>query len=193
MPPHTKAARMSELQSFHSDLITAVSTQDIPRIRSLIDPDFVIYYDSSLPFGGAYRGVNGFFAVLSELMLTLHDVETQHLNYMEDANGEQYSVIIRLTARMPDIDRQVETHVSELWTVRNGKAVEARVWYWGAAALLTAQGVGVSTFGTGKSGTSAHEYPHRCPDQSSSSERVDPGGSHPSDAQTSPHWRAGYR
>jgi ketosteroid isomerase-like protein len=133
---------MSDLQSFYSDLITAVSAQDIPRIRSLIDPDFVIHYDSSLPFGGTYRGVNGFFAALSELMLTLHNVKTQHLNYMEDANGEQYSVIIKLTARMPDINRQVETHVSELWTVRNGKAVEARVWYWGAATLLSTQAVG---------------------------------------------------
>jgi ketosteroid isomerase-like protein len=127
---------MSELKAFYTNLITAVAERDVARIHSLIDPSFVIHYDAGLPFGGSYPGVEGFFSVLGKLVASVTDLKTEHLNYMEDANGEQYTLIINLTARALESGRPVSTQVSELWTVRDGKAVEARVWYWGAAGLL---------------------------------------------------------
>jgi ketosteroid isomerase-like protein len=126
---------MSELETYYADLIGAVGRQDLAGIQGLIDPSFVIHYDSGLPFGGVYRGVEGFFGVLGQLTGRLEDLKTEQLNYMEDANGEQYALIIRLTARVAATGQRIETQVSELWTVRDGKAVEARVWYWGAAAI----------------------------------------------------------
>jgi ketosteroid isomerase-like protein len=127
---------MSELEAFYANLISAVTEQDLPRIQSLIDPSFVIHYDTSLPFGGTYEGVEGFFTVLGKLTTTLADMKTEQLNYMEDAKGEQYTLIIQLAARLTESGRPISTQVSELWTVRQGKAVEARIWYWGAARLF---------------------------------------------------------
>ena len=126
---------MSELEKYYADLIGAVGRQDLASIQGLIDPSFVIHYDTSLPFGGVYYGVEGFFDFLGQLTGHLEDLKTEQLNYMEDANGEQYTLIIKLTARVAATGQQIETQVSELWTVRDGKAVEARAWYWGAAAI----------------------------------------------------------
>ncbi|MGA9870516.1 MAG: hypothetical protein WBQ44_05145 [Rhodococcus sp. (in: high G+C Gram-positive bacteria)] len=44
------------------------------------------------------------------------------------------ALVIALTAKVGT--RRVTTQVSELWTVRDGQAVEARVWYWGAAEMF---------------------------------------------------------
>jgi len=126
---------MSELENYYADLIGAVGRRDLSRIQDLLDPSFVIHYDASLPFGGHYDGVGGFFDVLGQLSGRLDDLKTEQLNYMEDANGEQYTLVIRLTARVVATGRPVETLVSELWTVRDGKAVEARAWFWGAASI----------------------------------------------------------
>ena len=127
---------MSELQTFSANLIAAVNEQDLTRVHSLLDPSFVIHYDVSLPFGGSYDGVEGFFTVLTKLVASMTDLKTEQLNFMEDANGEQYTLIINLTANSRASGRPIATQVSEVWTVRDGKAVEARIWYWGAADLL---------------------------------------------------------
>jgi len=127
---------MSELETFYSTFIAAVGRRDVAAISALIDPEFTIHYDSGLPFGGTYSGAEGFFTVLGRLSASLTDLKTEQLNYMEDANGEQYGLVIKLTATTELTGRTVGTTVSELWTVRAGKAVEARVWFWGVAALL---------------------------------------------------------
>lgn len=127
---------MSELQDFSNNLIKAVTEQDLNRVHSLIDPSFVIHYDASLPFGGSYDGIEGLFTVLTKLVASMTDLTTEHLNFMEDVNGEQYTLIINLTANSSASGLPIATQVSEVWTVREGKAVEARVWYWGAAALF---------------------------------------------------------
>jgi ketosteroid isomerase-like protein len=127
---------MSELKTFSANLIEAVTEQDLTKVHSLLDPSFVIHYDASLPFGGSYHGIEGFFTVLTTLATSLTDLKTEQLNFMEDTNGEQYTLIINLTARSSASGRPIATQVSEVWTVREGKAVEARIWYWGAAGLL---------------------------------------------------------
>jgi ketosteroid isomerase-like protein len=125
---------VSELKSFYSNLIAAVGERDLARVQSLIDPAFVIHYDASLPFGGRYEGMQGFFTVLTELG-SIADLKTEPVNYMESADGENYTLIIDLSATTPS-GRAITTQVSEVWTVRDGKAVEARVWFWGAAGLF---------------------------------------------------------
>ncbi|WP_030166850.1 MULTISPECIES: hypothetical protein [Actinomycetes] len=125
---------MTNLELFYDSITTAVREQDLTRIQNLVDPTFVIHYDGSLPFGGTYQGLAGFHEVVMKLTASMDNLVTEQLNYMEDANGEQYSLIISLTAKVGD--RQVATQVSELWTVRAGKAVEARIWYWGAVDMF---------------------------------------------------------
>lgn len=128
---------MTELETFYDKLTTAVRQQDLKGVTALIDPQFVIHYDSSLPFGGTYHGLTGFFDVVTQLSASLLELSTAQLNYLEDANGEQYTLIIALTAQVGG--RRVTTQVSELWKVRAGKAVEARIWYWGAAGMFDQQ------------------------------------------------------
>ena len=140
---------MTELETFYDTLTTAAQQQDLKTVSTLIDPQFVIHYDSSLPFGGTYHGLAGFLDVVAQLSSTLLDLSTTELNYMEDANGEQYALIIALTTKVGG--RRVTTHVSELWTVRAGKAIEARIWYWGAAGMFDQQADhSVSPIGPGR-------------------------------------------
>ena len=129
---------MSELSEDYASLTAAVSGRDLARIQELIDPSFVVHYDTSLPFGGEYHGAAGLFEVLGKLLGSVSDLKTEQLNYMEDDNGEQYTLIIEFTARLTGSDLPVSTQVAEVWTVRDGRAVEARIWYWGAAPLFAA-------------------------------------------------------
>jgi len=127
---------MSELGTFYGSFTSAVGRGDVAGISALIDPNFQIHYDGSLPFGGTYSGADGLFTVMGRLNASLSGLQTEQLNYMEDANGEQYGLIFKFTATSAGTDRIVSTTVSELWTVRAGMAVEARVWFWGAADVF---------------------------------------------------------
>jgi ketosteroid isomerase-like protein len=126
---------MSELNDFYHNLMGAVTAGDADRVRSLIDPSFVIYNDASMPYGGVYHGPEGFLGMIGEVYRTWRDAKVENLHLLEDADGHNITFVDKLTGRPGKCQDLTEAIVSELWTVRDGKAVEARIWFWNATHL----------------------------------------------------------
>lgn len=126
---------MSELTDFHHALMGAVGASDGDRVRELIHPSFVIYNDQSMPYGGVYRGADEFLQMLGVVYTTWRDAKVENLHLFEDDAGENITFIVKLSGRPGKCEDWVEAFVSEHWTVRDGKAVHARIWFQDATRL----------------------------------------------------------
>jgi hypothetical protein len=126
---------MSELSDFYDNLMSAVSDDDGDRIRALIDPSFTMYNDQSMPYGGVYHGPDGFLGMIRVVWATWRDTKVENLYQLEDTTGDNLNLVMKLGGYPGKCDDWTEVIVNELWTVRHGKAVEARIWFWDATRL----------------------------------------------------------
>jgi ketosteroid isomerase-like protein len=102
----------------------AMSGGDVKRFLAVLDDDVVVYEPDALPYGGVYEGRSVFVASLPAAGALL---DASRL-VVEDlvAEGDKVVALIRVAVRggVPD------ALVTEHWTMREGKAIELRVfWY----------------------------------------------------------------
>jgi hypothetical protein len=106
----------------------------VTRVR-LIDPSFVMYNDPSMPYGGVYQGVEEWLAMRGVVYTTWRDAKVENLHLLEDAAGENITLVMKLAGHPGKCDDWTEAIVNEQWTIRDGKAVEARIWFCDATRL----------------------------------------------------------
>lgn len=103
------------------DIYDAFARGDVEAIFGLVHPDAKIYQSDQLPWGGEYRGHEGFGEFLTKLTSAVESrVETGL--FIDDEDGHVVQVgrtrgKVRATGREFDVP---ETHV---WTVEDGKAI----------------------------------------------------------------------
>jgi len=125
---------MSKKQ-FMENLSKAIDSGDEGRIAALFDPNFIMYEDGGMPYGGVFHGPSGFRKVQTTVYETWRDHTIDPVTILEEPDGDRICLVIRFTGKPGKTDEVVETYVNEIWTVRDGKAVEARVWYWDSDRL----------------------------------------------------------
>ncbi|WP_437316791.1 nuclear transport factor 2 family protein [Sorangium sp. So ce385] len=109
---------------------------DFETVLSFMDPDLVIEEAESLPYGGTYRGPEGFRRLITRVF---ESVRTFHVEVDGMvADGDQVIVMLRLKLGLKGSDREFETKVAEYWRLRDGKVIELRPFYWDTAALVSA-------------------------------------------------------
>lgn len=126
---------MSKLKDYFDRLLQACNDDDEETLRGLIDPSFVMYEDEGMPYGGTFHGYEGFRKVQHTVYSTWRDHAVENICFLEDADQEHMCMVMRLAGRPGKSDDWVEAIVNEVWTVRDGKAVEARVWYFDTKRL----------------------------------------------------------
>jgi uncharacterized protein len=103
------------------DIYDAFARGDVEAIFGLVHPEAEIYQSDQLPWGGKYRGHQGFGEFLTKLTSTIESrVETGL--FIDDEDGHVVQVgrtrgKVRATGREFDVP---ETHV---WTVEGNKAI----------------------------------------------------------------------
>jgi hypothetical protein len=128
---------MGDALVLHSKLVEATKALDNESTRSLIAPDFVIYEDESLPFGGSYHGPDGFIELCQKVWTAFGGPHFEVLYRLEEHGGNRMCTVNRFVAKT-NAGRPIEALVNEVWEFRDGKAVEARVWYFGATDIARA-------------------------------------------------------
>ncbi len=103
------------------DIYDAFARGDVEAIFGLVHPDAEIYQSDRLPWGGEYRGHEGFGEFLTRLTSTVESKVETGL-FIDDEDGHVVQVgrtrgTVRATGREFDVP---ETHV---WTVEGGKAI----------------------------------------------------------------------
>jgi uncharacterized protein len=114
----------------------AFATQDLDLIVELAHPDIVITQDPALPWGGTHVGIDGVGTFALALTGAIDSAVTVEALFAAGEQVVQYgrtSGTVRANGAAFDIP---ECHV---WTVREGRAVEAR-FYIDSAAMLAALG-----------------------------------------------------
>ncbi len=103
-------------------------------IFALIDPDFVAVIPSSLSVEpDSYRGVDGMRRYF-ELWWEVMDEVRFHAEEFIDA-GEQVVVPSRVVARSRETGLELEQHVVQVWTIRDGRALSVEAFPTKAEAL----------------------------------------------------------
>ncbi|TMR96294.1 nuclear transport factor 2 family protein [Nonomuraea basaltis] len=111
---------------------------DYKSVAALLDPDVVLYQAPGLPFTGTgtWRGHDGmkrFLAVFGDLWESMEFLEQEHWG-----DGDTVVVRNRVRFRGRATGKQVDTLIVQLITVRGGRMLECRPFYWDPQAIAEA-------------------------------------------------------
>lgn len=92
-------------------------------VKDLLDPDFVLIEPDGLPYGGTYRGPEGWWTLYRRILSTWTDLRNETLFILGNPDGEDFAFMMRLTGRSSKTGKPFETTVMEHWVVRNGRVL----------------------------------------------------------------------
>lgn len=107
---------------------------DLQGMLRHVDPEIRCYEAASLPYGGEYHGHEGFSRLMMAVFSSWASF-TAEVKDMLDA-GPTVIALIQLRVTLKESNRLVEMPIAEIWTLRDGKAIELRPFYWDTAQLL---------------------------------------------------------
>jgi hypothetical protein len=93
------------------------------------DPNYVIYQDHGMPYGGEFKGAEGFVRSFRMVYDTFGPNCLKMLFQCVDASGEHASMHLKLTGPA-GAAVQGEDFVTVVWTFRNDLALETRAYYY---------------------------------------------------------------
>ncbi|MFG1941667.1 nuclear transport factor 2 family protein [Nonomuraea sp. NPDC048826] len=108
------------------------------HVAAYLDPEVVLHQAPGLPFtgSGTWRGHDGmerFLARFSEVWESMEFLEQEHWG---DGNTVVVRNRVRFRARVTG--QEVDTLIVQLITVKNGRMLECRPFYWDPAAIADA-------------------------------------------------------
>jgi ketosteroid isomerase-like protein len=98
-----------------------------------VTPDFVWHTREDLPDAGGRNGPDGLVQLRAEWMEVFDDFDVA-VDELIDA-GDRVVSVTRLCGRIRDSGHRVELPETQVWTMRDGKAVEVRAYVTRAEAL----------------------------------------------------------
>ncbi|MFC6882305.1 MULTISPECIES: nuclear transport factor 2 family protein [Actinomadura] len=112
---------------------------DVPPFEEMLDPDFVLVEPASLPYGGEWRGPDGFLRFLE----TMNRVWSRMGPKDPPVHVEQGDTIV-LLATLDAVGRAtgraIEVPVAQVVRFRAGLLLEARMFYFDTVAVNEALG-----------------------------------------------------
>jgi uncharacterized protein len=120
-------------------LFGGVEERDLRTYLAAWHPEVVIREPGSLPYGGEYRGLEGVRRHAAGFMQTweaLQPRDERKLNAIFIDAGDHVIARWRLKARVPDGEGTLDMPMVGVYKLRDGKLVEAQMFYWDTAAVL---------------------------------------------------------
>jgi uncharacterized protein len=120
-------------------LFRSVEERDLKTYLAAWDREVVIREPGSLPYGGEYRGSEGVGRHASAWLRTwssLQPGDERKLGAAFVETGDDVVVRWRLRARAPDGNRSLDMPMVSLYRLRDGKVVEAQMFYTDTAEVL---------------------------------------------------------
>jgi len=116
-------------ESVVRDLYARIAVGDFPGVVELLSEDVVFVQAASLPFGGEWRGHDGFVRMAERITAAWPGFQAAPRVFLESGSGE-VAVVVQLTGDGLDMP------MIELWTVSGDRITRCQPFYFdtGAAA-----------------------------------------------------------
>jgi ketosteroid isomerase-like protein len=128
----TRDSNLSKIKSFYE----AMHAGNMAVVPDLLDDTFVAHEPASLPYGGSYKGLDGFFQMLAGLKQHWRSMRFETERY--SADDDLVYVHFRFTAKGRVSGKPIDQRLIELWRMKDGKAVEQHVFFADSKAAVDA-------------------------------------------------------
>jgi ketosteroid isomerase-like protein len=104
-------------------------------IGATLHPDVQLHQSPDLPWGGEWRGYEGFKGWSVEMSRHFDIVDVQDAQFL--TTGNQVVVLCTLTTRSRNTGRTISAPMVQVVTVEDGRITEFRPFYWNVAEYVT--------------------------------------------------------
>jgi ketosteroid isomerase-like protein len=111
---------------------------DSASVDAAIHPDFVITEAPGLPYGGTYRGLEGWHRLVEKIVGTWDDFATAPIEILGHPYGDRFAALHSLKGRSKKTGRSVSLQVFELWVFKDQKVIEVVPFYFDTHAVAKA-------------------------------------------------------
>jgi ketosteroid isomerase-like protein len=112
----------------------AMHRADGAAVLAHLAPDVAIHEAESLPYGGTYRGPEGFGQLVGRLLEVFEKTDLA-VDRILDA-GDHIVAELRGTMQVRATGERFPVRVAEIWRLCDGKVVELRPFYWDTALVV---------------------------------------------------------
>ena len=105
-------------------------------MRATLDPAVVLHQSPDLPYGGEFRGHEGYRRWAEAMRAIFDQVDARSPTFYE--KGETVVITCELVTRVRDTGNEIPLPMVQVVTVRNGKIIEFRPFYWNVPAYVAA-------------------------------------------------------
>lgn len=106
----------------------AIMAGDVDTMRAFMAPDCVFYEPESLPYGGAYRGPDGFLGLMQVLGDYWETMDPQ--DFRVSGSGNLVTAHFRFIAVSKKTGLTLDTPLIEVWDMEGGRGKVGRVFYY---------------------------------------------------------------
>lgn len=134
--PKEVLLRFYEAEANYMKAYEANGTASFDEMRQTMDPEVVLHQSPDLPYGGEYVGHKGYERWGVAMSSIFDKLEVADREFFEA--GEKVVVVCRLVTRSRINGSVQDFPMTQVVTVRNGKIVDFRPFYWNVPAYVAA-------------------------------------------------------
>ena len=105
-------------------------------MRKFVDPQVAVHIPLSLPWRGEYRGYDGFKKSADWFFGVWDDLQMRDLRFVGDGTSDKVFAVSRVTGKSKATGESLEMPLAEMFTLRDGKIIEVRPFYFDTAEML---------------------------------------------------------
>lgn len=120
-------------------LYDAIGAGDWATVNTILSPDVVVTEASGLPYGGTYRGHDGFLNLMEKLAETWENLRPANLKFA--AVDDSVYVDFLLLGKCHATGREVEMPLIEKWNFKDGLVVSGCVFYYDTHEIRSICGI----------------------------------------------------
>lgn len=102
---------------------------------ALLHPEVEIRDPDSLPYGGSYRGHDGWRALNRAIFATWENIASTTPRVIGEENGEEFAVFGHISGVSKKTGKAFDSDVFEYWRIVDGSIVQIRPFYWDTQAV----------------------------------------------------------
>lgn len=126
---------MPDLISLYNQIAQALRAEDDSVTLQYFTPDFVVYEDPGMPYGGEFHGPDQFIALRRKVRKIWN---LEFIAKCAEPDGPCMVAVFKATGVPGGLADSLEAFINVVWTFRGDKAAAARVLYYDTPRLAAA-------------------------------------------------------
>jgi ketosteroid isomerase-like protein len=128
---------MSNQQQQNIEVVTTMAKNGIVGnwdiVRQYVSDDLVMHVPTGLPYGGDYRGWEGYLQCFKAMGAFYRDLKGGPAEVA--AVGDKVIVVTSMTGRIASNDQPVSFPITTVWQLKDGKVVDIVSFYYDTKAI----------------------------------------------------------